>query len=107
MARFCGKVGYLTTAETTPGVWGATVTERTYYGDVIQDRSKRQSPDKVNDDITIDNRFSIVADEYAIAHCSSIAYVEWLGSKWKVTSVEHQRPRLILSVGGVYNGQSA
>lgn len=93
MARFCGKVGYLTTAETTPGVWGATVTERTYYGDVIQDRSKRQSPDKVNDDITIDNRFSIVADEYAIVYTSN--------------GKEHQRPRLILSVGGVYNGQSA
>ena len=32
--RFCGKVGYVTTSETSPGIWEEQVVERTYRGDM-------------------------------------------------------------------------
>lgn len=107
MARFYGKVGYAITKETAPGVWKPEITEMPYYGDVYKDTSRRQTGDKVNDDIVLGNQFSVVADGYALQHYPYIVYVEWMGAKWKVTSVEYQCPRLILTVGGVYNGDEA
>lgn len=103
MARFYGKVGYVVTEETVPGVWGEAVTERAYYGDVIKNTKRYQETSNLNDDITVNNLISIVADAFAYDHFFAMKYVEWMGSKWKVNNVEVQRPRLILTIGGVYN----
>jgi hypothetical protein len=107
MAKFYGKIGYSTTEETAPGVWEESVTERSYYGDLIRNTRRYQSTDQVNDDVNISNEISILADPYAYENFHSMKYVEFMGAKWKVTSVEVQYPRLILSVGGVYNGEQA
>ena len=104
MARFYGKVGYMETKETSPGVWTEVQCERSYYGDILDNRHKWQTADQLNDQVNISNRFSILADAYAYAHFSHIRYVEWMGVKWKVNSIEVQRPRLILDVGGEWNG---
>lgn len=105
MAKWFGKVGYSITRETEPGVWEEQITEREYFGDVISNRWKRQNSGKVNDDINLSNVISIVADPFANQHCSNITYVEYMGTKWNVSDVEPQYPRLLLTVGGVYNGQ--
>ena len=102
MAKWFGKIGYVVTEETEPGVWEETVTEREYFGDMTSDRRKRQNSGEVNDDINLSNVISIVADPFAYQNCSNMAYVEVMGSKWKISDVEVQRPRLILTVGGVY-----
>lgn len=102
MAKWFGKIGYVVTEETEPGVWEETVTEREYFGDMTSDRRKRQNSGEVNDDINLSNVISIVADPFAYQNCSNMAYVEIMGSKWKISDVEVQRPRLILTVGGVY-----
>lgn len=102
MAKWFGKIGYVVTEETEPGVWEETVTEREYFGDMTSDRRKRQNSGEVNDDINLANVISIVADPFAYQNCSNMAYVEIMGSKWKISDVEVQRPRLILTVGGVY-----
>ena len=107
MAKFYGKVGYSVTTETAPGVFTDAVTEQTYYGDVLKDSSSWKKGDDRNDDLVINNRFSILADQYAYQHFSQIKYVEWMGALWKVTSAEVQRPRIILTIGGVYNGEQA
>ena len=104
MAKWFGKVGYAVTEETEPGIWEETVTDREYYGDVISNRFKRQNSGDVNDDINISQIISIVADPFAYQHCSEIIYVEYMGSKWKVSDVEPIFPRLQLTIGGVYNG---
>ena len=104
MAKWFGKVGYSVTEETEPGIWEETITEREYYGDVISNRFKRQNSGDVNDDINISQIISIVADPFAYQHCSKIIYVEYMGSKWKVSDVEPIFPRLQLTIGGVYNG---
>lgn len=103
MARYCGKVGYANTVETSPGVWKEEITERKCYGDLIRNTRRLQSVDKVNDDININNELSIVADPYAMSNFHSIRYAEFMGTKWKVSNVEVQYPRLILILGGVYN----
>lgn len=103
MAKFYGKVGYADTTETAPGVWTEVITEREYYGDVLRISRRLQSTEQLNDDIIIDNEFSIVADPFAYQNFHSMRYIEWMGAKWKITKVNVQSPRLILSVGGVYN----
>ena len=104
MAKFYGAIGYAKTVETMPGVWTEQITERDYYGDVIRNSRRLQSSDKVNDDISISNQISIVADPYAINNFHSMRYAEFMGAKWKVSDVEVQYPRLLLTLGGLYNG---
>ena len=104
MARFFGEIGFGETVKTGPGVWDDVITERTYSGDVVRDARSLEAGEKVNSDISVDNSISIIADQYANEHVHAIRYVGWTGSLWNVTSVEVQRPRLILRLGGVYNG---
>lgn len=103
MAKWYGEVGYAETVEVEPGIWTEQIVKKTYSGDVISNRWKRQNSGEVNNDINISNQISIVADPYANENCSKMVYVEFMGSKWQVTDVEVQFPRLILSIGGVYN----
>ena len=105
MPKFYGAVGYAKTVETSPGVSVEQITERNYYGDVIRNTRRLQSADKVDDDINISNEISIVADPYANDHFYAIRYVVFQGAKWKVSNVDVQYPRLILSLGGLYNVQ--
>lgn len=80
------------------------ISERSYYGDVFKDSRQLEKGQGVNDDIKVNNRISIVADAFAFEHFFAIRYVVWMGTKWKVSDVEVQHPRLILSIGGVWNG---
>lgn len=105
MAKFYGNIGYIKTVEIEPGIWEEQITELPYYGDITRNTSRYQSSGGVNDDINISNTISIVADPYANENFQHMRYVEFMGAKWKITNVEIQYPRLILTVGGVYNGQ--
>ena len=104
MAKYYGKIGYAETVETAPGVWKEQITERNYFGDLTRITRRLQSSDKVNDAINISNELSIVADPYAMNNFHSMRYAEFMGTRWKVSTVEVQYPRLILSLGGLYNG---
>ena len=101
--RFYGEVGYGESTETSPGVWVDVITEVAYRGDVIRDIRKISS-EQVNLDLSLNNAFSVVADEYIISNASLIKYVVWQGTRWTVSSIEIKPPRLILYIGGVYNG---
>ena len=104
-----GQVGFVQTVESPAesGVWVEQATERDYYGDVNRIVRRWDSVQKVNDDVTVNNEISIVSDPYITQNLPWIKYVVWNGARWKVSSVEVQYPRLILSVGGVYNGEQA
>lgn len=104
MARFYGRVGYGQTVDKGNGVHELVITERSYGGDVIRNSRTLESGEKVNDDLSVNNSISIVSDEYANQHFFAIRYVEWAGALWRVQAVESQSPRLILRLGGVYNG---
>ena len=106
MAKFYGEIGYAEEVEVKPGVWKPQITKRNYMGDVIRNSSRWSvSSDSTNDDINISNQISIIADPFANCNFHTMKYVEYMGCKWKITNVEVQYPRLILSIGGVYNDQ--
>lgn len=107
MAKFCGMIGYANTVELPDGVWVDQPVEHEYFGDVIRESRQWTSSGQVNDDLVLRNRISIVADDFARDHFSAMKYVLWSGVYWKITDVEVQRPRLILTIGGVYNGPKA
>ena len=104
MAKFYGVIGYAVTEETEPGIYEERIVEKEHFGDVVRNTRRLSNVAKVNDDITISNQISIVADPFANNNFHSMRYVSFMGSKWKVTEVEVQYPRLILTLGGVYNG---
>lgn len=105
MSKWYGKIGYADgSVENEPGIWGESILERPYYGDTYRNTRLLQNSDGVNDNINIANQISIVADPYANQNFHAMRYVEFMGTKWKITNVEVQYPRLILTVGGQYNG---
>ena len=109
MAKFFGTIGFATGTREGFGedegiVRELPVVERSYYGEVLQNNRRLEQGSDINDDITLSNRISIVADAYAQEHFFAMKYVNWLGARWKVTNVDVQRPRLILTLGGVWNG---
>ena len=104
MAKFHGRVGFGEAVEEQPGVFADEIVEHLYYGDIVQNRRTLQQGEYLNQDLTISNSISIVANAYASNHFFAIKYVEWAGEFWTVTDVEVQAPRLILQLGGVYNG---
>lgn len=105
MGKYFGPIGYSVTEETTPGVWTEKIVEHIYSGELVRSTRKLQSSDQLNDNINVANEISILADPFAYANFHSMKYVEFMGAKWKVTSVEVQYPRLRLTIGGVYNGE--
>lgn len=107
MAKWYGMIGYAETVETEPGVWEEQITERSYYGDLIRNTRRLQTSGGVNDNINLSNQISILADPYANQNFHAMRYAEFMGTKWKIETVEVQYPRLILTIGGVYNSEQA
>lgn len=104
MAKWFGNVGYVESIETKPGIWEDEEMNRPYFGDSIRNTRLLQNSGEINDNINIGNQISIVADPYAINHIYAMRYVEFQGSNWKITNVDVQYPRLILTIGGLYHG---
>lgn len=106
MARYHGMIGFEVMTERAPGVWKPTITEREYFGDTVRMSIESRTTQHQNDDLRLSQEISIVADIYANENFQSMKYVTVLGVKWKITNVEPRYPRLVLTVGGVYNEQS-
>lgn len=104
MARFRGIIGYSEPTDNGNGVWTESITERTYSGDVIRNSMQWKSGENLNDDLTVNNSISIVADTFANQNFQTMRYIMWMGAYWKITNAEILRPRIILTIGGVYNG---
>ena len=104
MAKWYGKIAYVEHVQTAPSVWKPKEVVREYFGDVIRNTSGwKNNPDSTNDDLTVDVQISIVSDQYAIQHFSSMKWIELYDAKWKIVKVEPRHPRLILTVGGLCN----
>lgn len=106
MGRFYGEIGYGESIETPAhsGIYIDVITEFAYFGDVIRNTRRLENNGNLNDNVVVGNSISIVADQYSIEHFFNIRYIRWMGTLWTVTDVEVRSPRLILSLGNVYNG---
>lgn len=104
MAKYSGKIGYIIDTEVTRGIFKPSIVEKKHYGDIIRNYKKSMgSSDTPNEGIDISNNISIVATPFAMSNFHSIQYATFMGTKWKVTNIEVQYPRLILTLGGIYN----
>lgn len=104
MARYSGRIGYVLPIEVAQGVYEERPIERNAVGDVVRMITHTNVGESVNDNIQFNNQIRIMGDAYSFEHCFAIRYVWWMGHPWKVTAIEVNRPRLILSIGGIYNG---
>lgn len=104
MARFYDEIGFGETVEAAPGVWEDVITVKKYFGDVLRDTLQSDVGESVNNDALISNSISIMANDYAFSHLKDIRFIKFEGERWVIDSIEVRRPRLILSMGGVYNG---
>lgn len=104
--KWFGIIGYADTQETSPGVWEEVITEREYYGDLLQITRRWEGAQQVNDNLNISNKISVVLDPYLSEHFHTIRYVTFHNAKWKVTTAEVRYPRIELTIGGVYNEQT-
>lgn len=106
MGKFYGPIGFIDNIEIRPGVTVDSPVEHTYSGDTISRSFRLQNGLSVNDTVTVSNQISIVADPYARNHFHAMKYVKWMGTAWEVTNVTEQYPRLIITIGGRYNGET-
>ena len=104
MAKYYGSVGYEDTSETDSGIFVEGIITRDYCGDIIRNNRKLENSGEINDSINVSNQISIVADPYALENFCRIRYATFMGQKWSVKNVDVEFPRLILTLGGLYNG---
>lgn len=104
MGKIIGVIGFLIPTETSPGVFSPQVTEKEYKGELLQQGRRWEEGSQINETLVITNRVSIIGDDYFTSNTPYIRYVKLDGTKWKITNISVQKPRLILSLGGVYNG---
>lgn len=105
MGRFYGHIGFLITEEGAPGVWEEKIVERPYYGDVLRHKFNWNPSEHLNDNITLNNDFSILADKFAYSQIGAMKYVRWNDVCWGISSAEVEYPRIRITIGGVYNGE--
>lgn len=100
--KWYGEIGFNEVMEEEPGVWVPTIIPRNFYGDVLNLTWGEKQADKINTDLHIQNKLSVVADPYLRNNFQKIAYVQFEGAKWTVTGIEVGMPRLILTLGSLY-----
>lgn len=104
MAKYFGKIGFEITSTDDYGTTKTKIRELDYTGDIIGQTNRwESSSDKISDDLTVNGKISVVADSFLYNNIGAMKYVVWMGVKWKIRSIEPLRPRLILTVGGMYN----
>ena len=104
MAKWSGVIGYSTATEVKPGVWDYVITERKHVGDLVRNTRRSEGNERVVEDIKLNNSISIVSDAYSLQHFFEMRYLTLFGTMWVISTVEVLPPRLVLQIGGVYNG---
>ena len=91
--RYCDKVGYRRTYEVLDE-----------NGDGTGVSSRNSNGESINDNSLLSNSISIIGNPFALTNFTSIIWIEHLGVKWKVSSVDVTNyPRMVFSLGGVWN----
>lgn len=105
--KWHGNIGFETQVEVSPDPnkateWRTDIVPRHYYGDVMRVTKRYDDANKVNNDLKINNQFSIISDPFANENYWNMKWIEWHGIKWKVTEVTVDYPRLTVNIGGEY-----
>lgn len=104
MPKCSGVIGYALAGETQPGVWTEDITEKVYYGDIVRDNRRVVDQGEINGNINISNNISVVSNKFMLDNLAFMRYISFANSKWKIDSVDIRPPRIIITLGGLYNG---
>lgn len=108
MPKFSGKIGFGYEVEVSPGVFDLAIVERSYLGDVVREALERVGGQTVLGESKTANSFNIVGDAYSYTNFMDMKYVLWNGRYYEVRQTElKQRPRMLIRIGGRYNGPTA
>ena len=99
--KWFGQIAFATQSENEAGITTEELVVRDYYGDVLK-VYKSDENNQINLNFNVRNKISVLADPFAMNTFHSIAYITFMGAKWRVSGVEVQYPRLLIDLGDVY-----
>lgn len=108
MPKCSGIIGYALAVETRPGVWSEGMTDKPYIGEIVKDNRRIVDQGEINGSIRVNNNISIISNKFMLDNMSYMRYLtsSTMGkSKWKISSVDIVPPRIIITLGGLYNEQ--
>lgn len=100
--KWYGSIAFKEDVEEERGVFISKVTPYPYYGDILEVSWKEIQGEKINADLNISNKLSVIADQQLQSNFHKIAYVTFGGAKWTVSDVKVSFPRLVLTLGSLY-----
>lgn len=103
MAKLGTTIGFAISQEKSSGVFIEAIEERYYVGEIFKNTMSSYSNQSVNPNLSLSNKFSMLVDSFSKDNHQKIRYAVFWGSKWKVTNIEIEGKRLILTIGGKYN----
>ena len=104
--KWYGYIGFAESVQdpNDPTVYKNDIIEIPFYGDLKKlYKSDKEVANQINDNISINNIISVVANPFAMANFHKIKYITFAGTKWKITSVEVNYPRLEIYLGSAWN----
>lgn len=109
MEKYHGFVGFAIPVQTAPGVYSTknNMVRKEYGGEVYRIfRHSSSVSTTTNEEMTMASEIHIVADAFFNNNIAAVRYVEYMGAKWKVASIDANDPPVLkLTLGGVYNGK--
>ncbi len=104
MTRFRGSIGINRgSVETSPGIFEPSIEELEVTGE-MRNPSARWPAHQQGGSVSARHALSIVTPEDSIVDYTEVVYVIWQSQKWSVVSIQYKRPRIELTLGGLYNG---
>lgn len=105
MSRFWGYIGINKgiVESGTPGVVEYEIERVRVSGEI---RNARLSWPNANarERLSAQHVLSLITPEDSDIDYNGVVYVEWHNTQWAVTAIQYNRPRLELTMGGLYNG---
>lgn len=98
-------VGFGSNQELEPGIYDDVLEEKTYYGEILENRRSFDQGTTLSGDVKITNQFSIMGNTYLFDNLEKIRYVRYRNQLWTVT-VDEGYPRVTFNLGGLYHGQA-
>ncbi len=102
--KYTGKIGFAVMKNEGEGIYTEEIEEKVYYGDLLSSRwNNENNQNSTNTNVRLNNSISVICDKYLSENISVIRYITYKNSKWCITGIEIQPPRIIINIGGIYN----
>lgn len=104
--KWYGDIAIATDVETESGYFEPQLEVRKYYGDIVTNRRSYQpGADNGTSTVRVNNSISVIMDANLYNNLSRIEYIEFGGALWKISNIEINGVRVILSLGDIYTGE--